>query len=84
MFAFKNTNGLIKKGGALNKLPPAVIVFSILLIIVYSFFVFYVYKLHENISDDCECSKSWLRYLLYIQSIFIAISVLSNIFILLF
>ena len=72
-----------KKIRSKNNLSPLRIFISILRIIIYILFIFYVYKFHENISEDCECSKSWIRYLLYIQTIFMTISIFFNIFMIL-
>lgn len=66
-----------KIGGGKDIMITAYITFSILFLI-YGFFVYYVFKLSENISDDCSCSKSWLRYLLYIQTFFIILSLVGN------
>jgi uncharacterized membrane protein YozB (DUF420 family) len=66
-----------KIGGGKDTIITAYIIFSILFLI-YGFFVYYVFKLSENISDDCSCSKSWLRYLLYIQTFFIILSLVGN------
>ena len=66
-----------KIGGGKETMITVYIIFSILFLI-YGFFVYYVFKLSENISDDCSCSKSWLRYLLYIQTFFIILSLVGN------
>lgn len=66
-----------KIGGGKNTMISAYIMFLILFLI-YGAFVYYVFKLSENISDDCSCSKNWLRYLLYIQTFFITLSLVGN------
>jgi hypothetical protein len=66
-----------KNGGGKDIMITAYIMFSVLFLI-YGFFVYYVFKLSENISDDCSCSKSWIRYLLYIQTFFIVLSLVGN------
>jgi len=66
-----------KIGGGKETMITAYIIFLILFLI-YGFFIYYVFKLSENISDDCSCSKSWLRYLLYIQTFFILLSLVGN------
>jgi len=66
-----------KIGGGKDIMITAYITFLILFLI-YGFFIYYVFKLSENISDDCLCSKSWLRYLLYIQTFFILLSLVGN------
>ena len=71
-----------KIGGGRETMISSYIIFSIIFLI-YCFFVYYVFKLSENISDDCSCSKSWLRYLLYIQTFFIILSLVGNGYILL-
>ena len=50
----------------------------ILYFIIYAYFVYCVYKLQENVKKDCECTQDWVRYLLYIQAIFILIGLVIN------
>ena len=65
-----------KNGG--NKENKMIMVISILILfLIYGYFVYYVFKLSKNISDECECSKSWLRYLLYIQTFFIILNLVG-------
>ena len=47
--------------------------FYLLMLIIDGLFIYYVYRLSQNVNEDCECTKSWLRYLLYIQSIYLLI-----------
>jgi hypothetical protein len=71
---------LIKTGGGeYEGLYIYIMVFSILIILVQLYFIYCVYELSKNIRNDCDCAKSWVRYLLYLQSIFIAITIISNI-----
>jgi hypothetical protein len=72
----------VKKGGAENN---NIMIYIVLLlnIVLYSYFVYYVYKIYQNVSSDCECTQNWLRYLLYIQTVFMAfyiIIMLYNLF----
>jgi len=55
-------------------------IFLVLYFLIYGYFVYYVYLISENIKDDCECSKSPIRYLLYIQTFFIALNLLMTLF----
>ena len=54
--------------------------FTILLIflnfLIYGYFVFFVYKLAENIKHDCPCAAHPVRYLLYIQAVVVFINLL--------
>ena len=50
----------------------------LLILIIYGFFIYYVSKLSQNISEDCECSKSWIRYLLYIQSFGMFLAIITK------
>ena len=50
----------------------------LIVLIIYGFFIYYVFKLSQNISEDCECSKSWLRYLLYIQAVLMIGAIFTN------
>ena len=64
-----------KSGGAYNQPISNYITFGILLVI-YGYFIYYVYKLRQNI-QDCSCGNSWLRYLLYIQVILMIFGLFS-------
>lgn len=50
----------------------------LLILIINGFFIYYVSKLSQNVSEDCECSKSWIRYLLYIQSFGMFLTIIVN------
>ena len=72
-----NVNKLSNK---INKSSPGMHIYSIILfvyVIVYGYFIYYTYKLHENVDDNCKCTQSWLRYLLYIQAIGMAIGIVN-------
>lgn len=43
---------------------------------IYGYFIYNVYKINENIDLKCDCAKSWLRYLLYIQTVLLLINIL--------
>ena len=51
-----------------------------LYIIVYGYFIYFVYKLSQNIKYDCLCAQSPIRFLLYAQAILILIYLLFIIF----
>lgn len=68
----------LKSGGAKGFINY-VFIGLILQILIYGYFIYYVYKLYENVDKDCECTQSWLRYLLYIQSGFMLLAVLGHI-----
>lgn len=48
--------------------------------IVYAYFIYFVYKLSQNIKYDCLCSQSPIRFFLYAQAIIIFINLLIFIF----
>ena len=65
----------LQKGG--NKNINYILYFAaIITLIIYGFFFYYVYKVHQNLNKihDCDCSQSKLIYLLYIQCIFMIFS----------
>ena len=70
-----------QKGGSTNDnsyfIIGSIIYAIILLLNIY--FLYNVKKLSENIKEDCECSHSWIRYLLYIYAINIIIMIPSGI-----
>lgn len=74
LYFLKNKSG----GGTSNN--PLKYIMTLLYIIIWSFFVYYVYKFSENVNVNCSCTQSWIRYLLYIQSLFMLISIFSSFF----
>jgi len=71
---------LIKKGGdKYEGLYVYFMIFSAILLFIQLYFIYSVYELSKNIRDDCDCAKSWVRYLLYLQTISIAINVIFTI-----
>lgn len=75
----------LKSGGGKRNLHPSLYVGFTIYILINGYFIYYVYKLYENVDIDrkdakeyCECSDSWLRYLLYIQSLLILFSIMAN------
>lgn len=63
-----------RNGGGNNNQLLYYISFFILLAL-YSYFIYYVYKLHENIDKNCKCANTWFRYLLYFQAILMLINI---------
>lgn len=66
-----------QKGGGLFD-NPLMFFLNLLIIIIFIYFVYYVYKFSENVNINCGCTQNWVRYLLYIQSFFILVSIFSN------
>jgi hypothetical protein len=70
----------IKKGGYYNENEMMMYYLSfIIMLFIYSFFIYYVIKLHQNIKDDCQCAVSPVRYLLYIQTFLMIIVLIGSI-----
>lgn len=67
----------VKSGGAKNKLNPAFYMGYLIYLLIYGYFVYYVYKLFENVDEDCGCTQNWLRYLLYIQATLMFVGIIS-------
>jgi hypothetical protein len=65
----------VPSGGAKNKNILFYIWFLVYLGI-YGYFIYNVYKINQNIDLKCDCAKSWLRYLLYIQTVLLLINIL--------
>jgi hypothetical protein len=61
---------ILQKGGSEN-INYILYFTAIIPLIIYGFFFYYVYKVHQNLNKihDCYCSQSKLIYLLYIQCI---------------
>jgi len=68
----------MRGGGKEIKFYMLLILF--LYIIVYGYFIYFVYKLSQNIKYDCLCAQSPIRFLLYAQAILIFIYLLFIIF----
>lgn len=66
--------------GVGNEIKFYMLFIIFLYIIVYGYFVYFVYKLSQNIKFDCLCAQSPIRFLLYAQSILIFIYLLFIIF----
>lgn len=64
-------NNKLQKGGNKN-INYLIYLLTIIPLIIYGVFFYYIYKLHQNLNknNECECSKSKLIYLLYLQCIF--------------
>ena len=67
----------VKSGGNYGNYIIYGLIVLFLIIFVQSYFIYNVYKLSQNIDEKCECAKSWIRYLLYIQTFFIITSLIS-------
>lgn len=76
---------LINKGsqsggaGLFDYLREGQLLFILFYLVIYGLFLFYVFRLYENVNINCHCTQSWLRYLLYIQTVMIFIGVIMNI-----
>jgi membrane protease YdiL (CAAX protease family) len=64
-------------GGANKKMSMAYYIGLLIYLLIYGFFIFYTYKLSQNVDPKCECTQSWLRYLLYIQAFVMLVGLLS-------
>ena len=64
----------IKNGGNKSILTTNKITY-LLSLIVNGYLIYNIVKISEIPTDDCECDKSWLKNLLYIQVIIICISI---------
>ena len=69
--SLSNVNKIMNGGGKSDF--TMIYLFYLLMLIIDGLFIYYVYKLSQNVNEDCECTKSWLRYLLYIQAIYLLI-----------
>jgi hypothetical protein len=69
---------LFKNGGMTSvvnvKSLLITLIISILAFVINIYIIYTIYKISQNIKDNCECSKSWIRYLLYIQGFIILIN----------
>jgi hypothetical protein len=70
-------NNYMVGGGMNDSLMYAVLLTNIVL---YSFFIYYVYKIYQNVTIDCTCTQNWLRYLLYVQAGFMFIYVVTMVY----
>ena len=75
-------NKTSQSGGAglFDYLRQGQLFFMLFYLVIYGLFLFYVFRLYENVNISCPCTQSRLRYLLYIQTLFIFIGVIMNIF----
>jgi len=54
-------------------------IMNIIILVLYFYFIYNVYILYKNIDNNCLCTQSWLRYLLYIQTFIIIIFIIIRI-----
>lgn len=66
----------MKGGGNSSTLKLSILIIMFLYIIIYGYFVYFVYKLSQNIKYDCICAQSPIRFLLYFQAFLIFIYLL--------
>ena len=58
-------------------------IYLVLYLLINGYFIYYVYLISKNIKEDCKCSNSSLRYLLYLETfimLFNLILIFSGIF----
>ena len=74
----------IQKGGSGNSqihMRTVSIITFLIFFVIYGYFLYNVYKIHTSndlTSKNCDCARNnWLKYLLYIQSLFMLMSLLS-------
>jgi len=71
-----------QKGGSKNNINKYFTVFYItygIILLINIYFLYNVKKLAENVKENCECSHNWIRYLLYIYSIYLVFVIISGI-----
>jgi hypothetical protein len=77
---------ILKKGGGdggINNSHIIIYIIFIIVLFINIYFIYNVYKLYENVDkskEKCECSKSFVRYLLYFQVILIIIQSITIIY----
>ena len=76
VFSFNNSIS----GGGNNNAKIYLMIIAVLNILILGYFIYNVYKLSKELNENCECSNSWLRYLLYIQSVFMLFSVGTSLY----
>ena len=65
---------LKKKGGSKKSIISIFLTLLYYIFIgLFIYFAYNVYKLYKNISVSCDCANNIMKYLLYIQSIFVVI-----------
>lgn len=70
----------IKSGGGSNSMFLFLFVCLLVYLLVYGYFIYNVYQVYKNTDENCLCTQSWLRYLLYIQAVTMLFGIFSNIF----
>ena len=70
----------IKSGGGNNLMFIFLLVSLLVYLLVYGYFIYNVYQVYKNTDENCLCTQSWLRYLLYIQAVAMLFGIFSNIF----
>ena len=68
-------------GAKKSKINGSYYISLLIYLLIYGFFIFYTYKLSQNVDPKCECTQSWLRYLLYIQAFVMLVNLLSVLYV---
>ena len=77
ILAITSCINLSQLGGGDNKHSLFSILILILLLSINIYFIKCVYKIFQSIDEDCECTRNWIRYLLYFQTILIGFNSIS-------
>ena len=70
----------LKSGGYSTKTKIYLYIAIIVYLMIYGFFVHNVFKLSQNVNEDCLCTQHPVRYLLYFQALIIFIFLILMIF----
>jgi hypothetical protein len=76
VFSFNNSIS----GGGNNNAKIYLMIIAVINILILGYFIYNVYKLSKELDENCECSTSWLRYLLYIQTVFMLFSIGTSLY----
>jgi hypothetical protein len=60
----------LQKGGA-NNIIYYILFMYVISLIVYGYLIYNIYKFSQIPDDNCNCMKSWLKFLLYTQCVFL-------------
>ena len=80
LFIISTINSIKSGGGSNNNDMIPFYISLIITLVVSAYFIYYVYKLSENVDEDCKCTQNPLRYLLYIQALITLIYIIILLF----
>jgi hypothetical protein len=78
LFLISINNFFMLKGGNYSNKYDFLSIFILFFILSINIYILLtILKISQNVNNDCKCTNSWIRYLLYFQGIIILFNTIS-------